>query len=192
MPALVPRYTAAEIRRFPDHHVRYEVIRGQLFVTPAPGTVHQRVVRDLAQRLQEYLQAQHLGEALPAPFEVQFTEDSAVQPDVLVILDAQRERLSEARFSGPPALVIEVVSYSTKRTDRLDKRDLYQQEGVPEYWVVDADARLVERWLPGAIVPEIATGMLRWQPGAAPYSLLIDLPALFRVAWAGLEGRADA
>ena len=101
MSTLVPRYTAEEVRRFPDDHLRYEVIRGELVVTPAPGTVHQRAVLELARRLQEYLKTHVIGEALPAPFEVEFTEDSAVQPDILVILDPQRDRLTAARLYGP-------------------------------------------------------------------------------------------
>jgi len=93
MSTLVPRYTAEEVRRFPDDRLRYEVIRGDLVVTPAPGTAHQRAVLELARRLQEYLKTHVIGEALPAPFEVEFTEDSAVQPDILVILDSQRDGL---------------------------------------------------------------------------------------------------
>lgn len=91
MPTLVPPYTAAEIRRFPDDRLRY-------------------------------LAAHSLGEALPAPFEVEFAEDTAVQPDVLVILEAQRERLTPERLLGPPAVAIEIISFSSKRTDRLQKR----------------------------------------------------------------------
>lgn len=189
MPALVPRYTAAEIRQFPDDRVRYEVIRGQLFVTPVPGTVHQRILLELARQLQEYLRTEGLGEVLIAPYEVEFTEDSAVQPDVLAILEAQRQRLTPARFYGPPALVIEVVSHSSKRTDRLEKRDLYQQEGVPEYWIVDTDARRVEGWLPEATLPQIVTEELAWQPVPAVPPLPIDLPRLFGIAWEGLDKR---
>jgi len=62
MSTLVPRYTAEEVRRFPDDHLRYEVIRGELVVTPAPGTVHQRAVLELARRLQEYLKTHVIGE----------------------------------------------------------------------------------------------------------------------------------
>src|SRR3989454_1635099 len=94
MPTLVPSYSAAEIRGFPDDRLRYEVIRGELFGTPAPGMRHQRAVLELARRLQGYLEAHAIGEALPAPFEVEFTDDSAVQPDVIAILDTQRQRLT--------------------------------------------------------------------------------------------------
>src|SRR5207247_2057628 len=166
MSTLVPRYTADEVRRFPDDHLRYEVIRGELVVTPAPGTAHQRAVLELARQLQEYLKTHVIGEALPAPFEVEFTEDSVVQPDILVILDSQRDRLTAARLYGPPALIVEVVSYSSKRTDRLHKRRLYSEEGVPEYWIVDTEARHIERWRPGATHAAPLENTLSCQPGA--------------------------
>ena len=185
MPVVVPRYTAEEIRRFPDDRLRYEVIRGELFVTPAPGTRHQRAVLELARRLQEYLTAHELGEALPAPFEVEFSDDSAVQPDILALLAPERARLTDQRLYGPPALVIEVVSYSSKRTDRIEKRQLYQEEGVAEYWIVDTDARVVERWRPGAAAPESLNETLSWQPVASVPPLVIDLTEMFRIAWTG-------
>ena len=181
MPTLVPSYSAAEIRGFPDDRLRYEVIRGELFVTPAPGMRHQRAVLELARRLQGYLEAHAIGEALPAPFEVEFTEDSAVQPDVIAILDTQRQRLTPERFYGPPALVLEIVSYSSKRTDRLEKRELYQAEGVPEYWVVDVDERRVERWRPTHAEPEVLTEEIAWQPAPGIPPILIDLRRLFDV-----------
>jgi Uma2 family endonuclease len=189
MPIVVPRYTAEEIRRFPDDRLRYEVVRGELFVTPAPGTRHQRAVVELVLRLQTYLAAHALGEALPAPFEVEFSEDSAVQPDILALLAPERARLTDQRLYGPPALVVEVVSYSSKRTDRLEKRQLYQDEGVAEYWIVDTDARVVERWRPGAGAPETVNVMLTWQPVATVPPLIIDLTEMFRVVWTGPANR---
>jgi Uma2 family endonuclease len=183
MATLVPRYTAAEIRRFPDDRVRYEVIRGDLFVTPAPGTSHQRAIVELVVRLHSYLTTHRLGEALAAPFEVQFAADSAVQPDVIALLDRDKPRLTRKRLYGspPPALVIEIVSHSSRRTDRLQKRQLYQDAGVPEYWIVDVDQRQVERWQLGNNRAEIVTGRLVWQPDPALHPLEIDLPALFDI-----------
>ena len=90
MASLVPRYTAAAVRRFPDDGLRYEVIRGELFVSPAPGTPHQRLVTELVALLHEYVDTHGLGEVLPGPFEVEFARDTAVQPDVLVLLPERR------------------------------------------------------------------------------------------------------
>ena len=182
MAALVPRYTAAEIRRFPDDGLRYEVIRGELFVSPAPGTAHQRAVVEFTVPLHAYLTTHRIGEVLPAPFEVEFARDSAVQPDVIMILKAQRPRLSRKRLTGPPAVAIEIVSYSSKRTDRLQKRQLYQDDGVGEYWIVDLDQRHVERWRPGDTVPEVLTERLTWRPAPRIPAFELDLRALFATA----------
>lgn len=182
MATLLPRYTAQEVRRFPDDGLRYEVIRGELFVSPAPGTPHQRAVRDLCHRLHDYVRRHGLGEALPSPFEVEFATDSAVQPDVIVILEAQRHRLTRKRLSGAPAVAIEIVSYTSKRTDRLQKRQLYQDEGVNEYWIVDLEQRHVERWRPGATAPDVVTGRLVWRPAPAVAPFELDLRELFDTA----------
>jgi Uma2 family endonuclease len=183
MPALVPRYTAEEIRAFPDDRVRYEVIRGELFVTPAPGLRHQHAVLELALLLKDYVDRLDLGTVVVAPFEVELTEDSAVQPDVLVILADRASRLTLKRLMGPPSLAVEVISYTSKRTDRLQKRRLYQEEGVAEYWIVDPEERRVERWTPADEQPEVLTQRLVWHPVAAAPALEIDLVALFKKVW---------
>ncbi len=183
MPAMVPQYTAEEIRRFPDDRLRYEVIRGELFVTPAPGTRHQRAVLELARALASYVEQHGIGEAIVAPYEVELADDTAVQPDVLVILGDRAAQLTPERLKGPPSLAVEVISYSSKRTDRLQKRALYMEVGVEEYWVVDCDQRHVERWRPGANAPDILTDALAWHPRPEVPPLTIDLPTLFRRVW---------
>ena len=183
MPAMVPQYSAAEVRRFPDDRLRYEVIRGELFVTPAPGTRHQRAVLELARALASYVEEYGIGEAMVAPYEVELADDTAVQPDVLAILGDRAGQLTAERLHGPPSLAVEVISYSSKRTDRLQKRALYMEVGVEEYWVVDCDQRHVERWRPGANAPDILTDALAWHPRPAVPPLTIDLPTLFRHVW---------
>jgi len=183
MPALVPWYTAEEIRHFPDDRLRYEVVRGELFVTPAPGTRHQRAVLALARTLAAYVEEHALGEAIISPFEVEFADDTAVQPDILVILADRADRLTAARLYGPPSLAVEVISYSSKRTDRLQKRTLYLDDGVEEYWIVDCDLRHVERWRPGCTTPDILAEELKWHPRPHVHPLTIDLRSLFRRVW---------
>jgi Uma2 family endonuclease len=183
MSALVPNYTAREVRAFPDDRVRYEVIRGELFVTPAPGLRHQRTVLELATLFRDYLERNSLGEVLVAPFEVELTADSAVQPDVLVILADRATRLTTKRLMGPPSLAVEVISYTSKRTDRLQKRRLYQEEGVSEYWIVDPEERRVERWRPADEQPAVFTERIGWRPDAGAPALEIDLVALFARVW---------
>jgi Uma2 family endonuclease len=182
MATAVPHYTAEEVRNFPDDRLRYEVIRGELFVSPAPGIPHQRVVRDLIVLLHQYLTHNDLGEVLPGPFEVEFTDDSSVQPDVLAILRGRGPQPTRKRLHGPPALVIEIISYSSRRTDRLQKRTLYQEEGVAEYWIADPELKQIERWRPGDSVPEIVTTEISWQPTSDAPPLRIDLASLFRAS----------
>jgi Uma2 family endonuclease len=184
MATMVPRYTAAEVREFDHPRLRFEVIRGELFVSPSgPGQRHQEAVGELFYLLRGYLERERLGRVFVAPFEVEFTEDSATQPDVLVILNGRMDRLGEALVQGAPSLAIEVISYSSKRTDRLQKRELYLDEGVEDYWIVDCDQRRVERWRPGAEAPEVLTERLLWVPHSHAPPLEIDLEALFAKVW---------
>ncbi len=179
MPTPVPIYTAQEVRDFPDDGLRYEVIRGELFVTPSPGTLHQRAVVEFLVLLKQYVEQHRLGEAFVSPFEVEFSADTAVQPDVLVILNDRASQLTRKRLVGPPSLAIEVISYSSKRTDRLQKRALYMEEGVEEYWVVDVYHPRVERWVPGESQAELVTTKLAWQPDPSVPALQIDVRSLF-------------
>ena len=105
---------------------------------------------------------------------------------MIVLLGEQRRRLLPERLLGAPALVVEVISYSSKRTDRLQKRELYQGEGVAEYWIVDPALRRLERWTPGATAAEVFTDRLQWQPAPSAPPLEIELTAVFEEAWEGL------
>lgn len=187
MATLVPRYTAEEVRGFDNPRLQFEVIRGELFVTPAPGTRHQRLIVALVHLLSEHVELHRIGEVLVGPFEVEFSDDSAVQPDVLVILADRADRLTHERFYGAPNLAVEIVSYSSKRVDRLQKRELYLAEGVDEYWVVDPEQRRAERWLPGFVRPEVLTERLVWYPEANAPPLEIGLIDLFARADRGLS-----
>jgi Uma2 family endonuclease len=187
MAGLVPRYTADEVRTFDDPRLRFEVIRGELFVTPSPGTRHQRAVGELFAALREYVTRHELGEAIVAPFDVEFADDTAVQPDVLVVLHDRAEHLDAERLYGAPSLAVEVVSYSSKRTDRIQKRQLYVEDGVEEYWIVDPTLRRVERWIPAGDHPELLAELLTWQPQAEVPALEIDLKAFFETLDRGLR-----
>lgn len=187
MAMVVPRYTAEEVRQFPDHGLRYEVVRGELFVTPAPGRPHQRAVGELYVLLRPYVEQHGLGEVMLSPFEVEFNEESAVQPDLLVIPPERDSQLNVDRFLGVPSLAIEIISYSSKRTDRLQKRQLYREEGVDEYWIFDPGLRRVERYPPGRDTPEILTDQLTWQPRPSIPPLVIELKPFFERIWRGLK-----
>ncbi|CAN5329134.1 Uma2 family endonuclease [soil metagenome] len=135
--------TYDQLRRFPDDNLRREIIGGELFVTPAPSTRHQRVVVRLVLSLGAYAR-DHGGEVLPAPTDVFFTDTDVVEPDVLFVTDEHRVRVEELFVRGSPDLVVEVSSPSTRRVDSTRKRDLYERFGVAEYWLIDLDADRVE------------------------------------------------
>lgn len=158
---------------------RYEIVDGELLVSAAPSSMHQRAVRELLTVLHAYAKASRVGEALPAPFDVVMADDTLTQPDVCVMPPLSPSRHDNARTRPLPLLALEVLSPSTARFDRIVKRLRYQRAGV-EYWIVDLDARLIERWTPDADRPEICSEQLAWQPLGAATALEIDLEALMR------------
>ena len=170
----------ARWEQLPDDGNRYEVIDGQLFVTPAPSALHQRAVGRIFLRLENYLRGKTWGEVLFSPADISFSEDRLVQPDVFVAPPGPSgRRVREWSEIRGLLLAVEVLSPSTARADRQTKRRLYQEEGVPEYWIVDLDARVVERWRPGDERPEIVAATLTWQPDPSAAPLHLDLSVLF-------------
>ena len=180
MPHTAERWTAEMVRALPDDRNRYEVIDGELLVTPAPSAPHQRAVSLMLFRLMTYLQGQTWAEVLTSPADISFHEDMLVQPDLFVVpIGPDRRRGRHWTDIRALLLAIEVLSPSTARADRQAKRRLYQREGVGEYWIVDLDARVVERWRPADERPEIVSGMLTWRPEAAPAPFELDLVEFF-------------
>jgi Uma2 family endonuclease len=172
-------WTVARIHALPDDGKRYEVIDGVLFVTPAPSIRHQATSAILARVLADYAHA--IGQVLLfAPTAITFSKRREVQPD-LVVMPSLNGRIPE-RFSdvGRLTLAVEILSPRTRRTDRIVKRTLFADEGVPEYWIVDTDQCTVERWRPDSREPELHTTSLTWQPDARVDALTIDLVELFR------------
>ena len=179
MPAQQTEWTAELARALPDDGKRYEVLDGELFVTPAPRLLHQRAVMSLARILDAFVRDQGLGELFVSPAEVEFSSRRLLQPDVFVVPARLEGRVREWRDIRGLLLAVEVLSASTARADRSRKRIIYQSERVPEYWIVDPDSRLVERWRPDDDRPEQLVGRLSWQPRPDVEPLEIDLGAFF-------------
>lgn len=180
MPRTADRWTAEMARALPDDGNRYEVLDGELFVTPAPKAPHQRAVGELLFSLKLYLRGLTIGEVLASPADFEFSETRLVQPDVFVVSFGPDGRKRQGWTDMKELLLpVEVLSPSTARADRQVKRRIYQEEPVGEYWIVDLDARVLERWKTGDQRPEILAGRLTWQPdpGAPPFEL--DLPSFF-------------
>ncbi len=172
------QWTRQRVLDLPADGKRYELIDGQLLVSPAPRPLHQIGLLELAHLVGEYVRAHRLGMAMPLAADLEPEPGQLTQPDLFVLPPGPRfSRWEEAPL---PFLVVEVLSPSTARYDRGLKRRFYQRAGVAEYWIVDLDARAVERWRPDDQRPEVLDLTLAWQPAPHLPPLEIDLPAYFR------------
>jgi Uma2 family endonuclease len=178
MPAPV-YYTADMVRAMPDDGNRYEVVYGELLVTPAPRPWHQIVVHRLSVALELYLRHQPAGVILSAPADISWGPDVLVQPDVFVVPADEARTLTWSRMRTL-LLVAEVLSPSSVKGDRFLKRLRYREAGVPLYWVVDGDERVVEVWSPGDDFPAVEREQLIWRPSGADEPFALTLGELFR------------
>ncbi len=127
-------FTEDHLADRPDDGHRYELVDGALLVTPAPGFRHQTCVLALGMLLRSARGDGH--QVVIAPFDVRLSASTVLQPDVLV---ARTDDLTEARLEGAPVLAVEVLSGSTRLTDLGTKRLVFEEAGVPAYWLVDPD-----------------------------------------------------
>jgi Uma2 family endonuclease len=137
-------YTFADLKETPDDGRRYEILEGDLFVTPPPNADHQMSVLKLARLMADYVEDRGLGLVLISPFAVRLGESDVPEPDVLFLSKERLPLLKKDCVDGAPDLVVEVLSPGTQHVDRTKKRDLYRRAGVREYWIVDPEARIVE------------------------------------------------
>jgi Uma2 family endonuclease len=176
----VPVYYSAEmVRKLPDDGKRFETVHGELLVTPAPRRWHQRIVLRLARTLADYVESGPVGELLVSPADISWSPDTLVQPDLFVVCleEARTEEWSDVQTL---LLVVEVLSPGTARQDRFTKRRLYQEVGVPLYWIVDPDQKAVEVWTPEAQFPAIERERVVWKPDEAEEAFVLELEELFR------------
>jgi Uma2 family endonuclease len=138
------RLTYDDFLLFPDDGLRHELIDGAHYVSPGPNMRHQELLGRLHFEIEWHLR-QHpgSGRVFLAPFDVVFTRWDVVEPDLLFIASDQAEILTAKNVQGAPALVVEILSPGTRRTDEQPKRRLYDRGGVREYWLVDPDASVV-------------------------------------------------
>ena len=146
MPTYGVVLTYKDYEALPNDGRRYEIHEGELSVTPAPGTRHQRTLGQLYHLLRLHVDSRRLGEVLLSPVDCILSDSTIVQPD-LVYLDPTRAHLVSTRgIEGPPTLVIEILSPSTTNIDRSTKHQLYRRFEVPYYWIVDPEARTAEAY----------------------------------------------
>jgi Uma2 family endonuclease len=171
------RWTIEEMYSLPDDGNKYELIRGQLFVTPAPSDSHETIGARLNRLLDRYVEANGLGLVYHPRAVVRIDEDTEVEPDLMV---RQPQDRPDASWVGAPLpiLIVEIASPTTRRRDRLYKRSIYTEAGIPEYWMVDGDERTVCVARPGQ-ADVIARDTLRWAPAGVAQPLVISLADVF-------------
>jgi Uma2 family endonuclease len=123
---------------------RYEIINGELIMAPSPGTGHQDVSGNLEFALRKFLETHKVGKIYHAPIDVVLSEHHVLQPDILFIANERTNIITEKNISGPPDLIIEILSPSTGYYDLVEKKESYEKFGVPEYWMVDPKKQWVE------------------------------------------------
>jgi Uma2 family endonuclease len=171
-------YTIPMLEAFPADGKRYEILDGALIVTPAPNPSHQILQAALGEQLLPYVRANAAGRVLFGPADVIFDEHTLLEPDLLVALGEGARGLRSWRDLPDPALVVEILSPSSARYDRGLKRERYLQRAA-EYWIVDLESRLIERWRSGDERPSIHRQRLEWQPAPNIPPLVVDVAALF-------------
>lgn len=128
--------TVEDYRATPEG-TRYQLIEGELIMSPSPNRFHQQIVWNLVVLFSRYLERHAVGKAFVAPFDVYLTEHNVFQPDILFVANANLGRFEDDGLHGPPDLAIEVLSPSTAQLDKKNKRRVYAQVGVKELWLVD-------------------------------------------------------
>ncbi len=152
-----PRFTFEDYRLMPEDK-RYEVIEGELLVTPAPNTRHQSILLRLILMVGTFVEAGSLGQVLPAPTDVILSQENVVQPDLLFVVKERQAIIDPAGgVLGAPDLVVEILSPTTASRDRVAKRELYARYGIREYWVVDPADMSVE------VLVETPGGLETWR-----------------------------
>ncbi len=131
------RLTYEDYCLLPNDGKRYEIIDGELFVTPSPRRAHQKIVTNLTYYLVDFVKRRALGEIYTAPFDVVFSRYDVVEPDILYVSKSRSSVLTDKNVQGAPDLAVEVLSETTADVDRTTKLKLYARFGVQEYWIVE-------------------------------------------------------
>lgn len=143
------RLTYEDYCLLPNDGKRYEIIDGELFVSPAPIPKHQTFVTNLTYYLVEYAKKHRLGKVYVAPVDVVFSQFDVVEPDLIYISKSRASIMTRANVQGAPDLVVEVLSESTQKTDQTTKLKLYARFGVAEYWMIDPETCSAEIYRSG-------------------------------------------
>jgi Uma2 family endonuclease len=172
---------ADDLRRFPDDRNRYEIIGGELFVSPAPPVRHQLILVNLVTIFHEFLESRRKGIGLCAPLDVYLSYYDVVQPDLLVVLNNRKSIIFEHGIVGVPNLIVEVLTSASATVDKIRKTALYGRNRVEEYWIVDP---LKETVTVSCLYGDRYSGSVELQRDGRLYSpalqgLVLDLDTVF-------------
>jgi Uma2 family endonuclease len=138
------QWTYQDYAAIPEDGHRYEVVRGVLYMSPAPSLRHQRIAGRIFYYLVTYIDLRGFGKVYDAPTDVELSPGNIVQPDIFVIRNIHLDRETPSCLRGAPDLVVEVASPGTARFDLNEKLNAYASAGVPEYWIANPDAHTIE------------------------------------------------
>lgn len=133
-----------EYTLLPDDGNRYEILEGELQMTPSPKTKHQVVSRNLLVEISLFLKKNKIGKVFGAPYDVILSQDNVVEPDIIFISNDNLDIITEDNVQGSPDLLVEILSPSSQDNDRHKKKVIYETYGVKEYWIVDPDLEVVD------------------------------------------------
>lgn len=176
MATATKKWTLEEIHSLPDDGNKYELVRGVLFVTPPSTDFHETIAAKLARILDPYVARHGLGYVYRPRAVLRF-EGSEVEPDIMV-RQPQADRDADWDRAPLPTLIVEIFSGSTRRRDQNQKRELYLDADVAEYWMVDPERRTITA-VRRDQSDTVAADMLVWSPPGATESLTVDVPGLF-------------
>jgi Uma2 family endonuclease len=137
------KYNYQDYLQLPEDK-RYEIIEGDLFMVPSPNESHQRILANILYILINYVRRNKLGAVYCAPFDIIFSEEDIVQPDVIFVSNENKKVITKDNIKGTPDLLVEILSPSTSSLDIGIKKKLYARHGVREYWIVDSERETVD------------------------------------------------
>jgi len=137
-------FTYEDYLHLPDDGKRYQIIEGEVCMSPAPVPYHQEILFGLAQLVRNFVEEGDLGKVFIAPCDVILSNENVVQPDIFFVSKDRLHIITDKNIQGAPDLAVEIVSPHSLKIDKLLKRNLYAKYGVREYWLVDGEKREVE------------------------------------------------
>lgn len=138
------KFTYDDYLLFPDDGRRHELIEGDRYMTPSPSERHQRIAMNLSGTLWQHLATRPIGRAYAAPFDVVLSTTDVVQPDLLFVSSIKASIVTDRNVQGPPDLIVEILSETTRKMDEIIKRKLYERFGIQEYWIIDPELETIK------------------------------------------------